>query len=83
MPRTYDDEWVKKQLDAWPPDGYTLTIPEVVGFLGYGEDVCFAWPPAITTAFSGAGISSGMPPNESAPGVGESFPRCFLFVKKC
>ena len=42
MPRTYDDEWVKKQLDAWPPDGYTLTIPEVVGFLGYGEDVCFA-----------------------------------------
>ena len=42
MPRTYDDEWVKKWLDDWPPERYKLTVLEVAGFLGYGEGVCFA-----------------------------------------
>lgn len=42
MPRIYDNEWVKKWLDEWPPGRYKITVFEAVGFLGYGEGVLYA-----------------------------------------
>ncbi len=42
MPRTYDDEWVKKWLDKWPPECYKMTVFEAAGFLGYGKGVLHA-----------------------------------------
>ena len=42
MPRTYDDEWVKKWLEEWPPEHYKMTVIEAAGFLEYGPGVLFA-----------------------------------------